>query len=216
MSVRNAEKDLMNKHIDFFPKHRRFTNRLSIQVSEQLKKCRSIKSIAKDNNMSPPMAAKIINEIDFKTRKLPEVLAIDEFRGNAEGEKFQYLLADPKNHKVVAILPDTIHHHLLKYNNRKDVKFVVKDRTGGYRTLIRDVFPQAKIIVDKYHYVRQITMRLNAYELRNRRNIPNNGGNTSSEANTYYLRTQVNLQQKTGCSLITCFVFRKRFIKHMI
>lgn len=99
MSVRNAEKDLMNKHIDFFPKHRQFTNRLSIQVSEQLKKCRSIKSIAKDNNMSPPMAAKIINEIDFKTRNLPEVLAIDEFRGNAEGEKFQYLLADPKTIK---------------------------------------------------------------------------------------------------------------------
>ena len=116
---------------------------------------------ATDNNMSPPTAAKIINEIDFNTRKLPEVLAIDEFRGNAEGEKFQCILADPKNHEVVDILPNRKHemirHYLLKYNNRKDVKFVVMDMTGGYRTLMKEIFPQATIIVDKYHYVRQIT-----------------------------------------------------------
>lgn len=31
------------------------------------------------------------------------------------------------------------------------------DMTGGYRKLMKELFPQAKIIVDKYHYVRQIT-----------------------------------------------------------
>lgn len=110
--------------------------------------------------MSPPTAARIINEIDFKTGKLPQVLAIDEFRGNAEGEKFQCILADPENRRIVDILPnrkhDMIRHYLLKYNNRKAVKFVVMDMTGGYRKLMHELFPQAKIIVDKYHYVRQI------------------------------------------------------------
>ena len=114
--------------------------------------------------MSPPTAARIINEIDFKTGKLPQVLAIDEFRGNAEGEKFQCILADPENRRIVDILPnrkhDMIRHYLLKYNNRKAVKFVVMDMTGGYRKLMHELFPQAKIIVDKYHYVRQITYAL--------------------------------------------------------
>ena len=32
--------------------------------------------------------------------------------------------------------------------------------TGGYRKLMHELFPQAKIIVDKYHYVRQITYAL--------------------------------------------------------
>ena len=149
------------EYIDFLPKYRQFTNRINLQIFEQLKECRSIKSIAADNNMSPPTAAKMINSIDFNTRNLPEVLAIDEFRGNAEGEKFQCILADPKNHEVVDILPNRKHemirHYLLKYNNRKDVKFVVMDMTGGYRTLMKEIFPQATIIVDKYHYVRQIT-----------------------------------------------------------
>ena len=150
-----------DEHIDFLPRYRQFTNRVNLQVHRQLKECRSIKSIAKDNNMSPPTAAKLVNEIDFKTRNLPEVLAIDEFKGNAEGEKFQCILADPKNRRIVDVLPtrrhEMIRHYLLGYNNRKDVRFVVMDMTGGYRKLMKELFPQAKIIVDKYHYARQIT-----------------------------------------------------------
>jgi transposase len=150
-----------DEHIDFLPRYSQFTNRVNLQIFRQLKECRSIKSIAKDNNMSPPTAAKIVNEIDYKTGKLPEVLAIDEFRGNAEGEKFQCILADPKNRRVVDVLPtrkhEMIRHHLLGFGNRRDVRFVVMDMTGGYRRLMHELFPQAKIIVDKYHYVRQIT-----------------------------------------------------------
>ena len=134
-----------DERIDFLPRYRQFTNRVSMQIFEQLKECRSIKSIAVQNNMSPPTAARIINEIDFKTGKLPQVLAIDEFRGNAEGEKFQCILADPENRRIVDILPnrkpDMIRHYLLKYNNRKAVKFVVMDMTGGYRKLMHELFP---------------------------------------------------------------------------
>ena len=153
-----------DERIDFLPRYRQFTNRVNLQIYEQLKKCRSIKDIAEDNNMSPPTAAKIINEINFKTRKLPEVLAIDEFRGNAEGERFQCILADPKNRRVVEILPNRRHemirHYLGRFPNKRDVRFVVMDMTGGYRRLMKEMFPWATIIVDKYHYVRQITYAL--------------------------------------------------------
>ena len=153
-----------DERISFLPRYRQFTNRVNLQIYEQLKKCRSIKDIAEDNNMSPPTAAKIINEINFKTRKLPEVLAIDEFRGNAEGERFQCILADPKNRRVVEILPNRRHemirHYLGRFPNKRDVRFVVMDMTGGYRRLMKELFPWATIIVDKYHYVRQITYAL--------------------------------------------------------
>ena len=165
-----------DERIDFLPRYRQFTNRVSMQIFEQLKECRSIKSIAVQNNMSPPTAARIINEIDFKTGKLPQVLAIDEFRGNAEGEKFQCILADPKNRRIVDILPnrkhDMIRHYLLKYNNRKAVKFVVMDMTGGYRKLMHELFPQAKIIVDKYHFIRQVTWAIENVRKRLQRSMP--------------------------------------------
>ena len=165
-----------DERIDFLPRYRQFTNRVSMQIFEQLKECRSIKSIAVQNNMSPPTAARIINEINFKTGKLPQVLAIDEFRGNAEGEKFQCILADPENRRIVDILPnrkhDMIRHYLLKYNNRKAVKFVVMDMTGGYRKLMHELFPQAKIIVDKYHFIRQVTWAIENVRKRLQRSMP--------------------------------------------
>ena len=36
-----------DEHIDFLPRYRHFTNRVSMQIFEQLKECRSTKSIAK-------------------------------------------------------------------------------------------------------------------------------------------------------------------------
>ena len=65
-----------------------------MQIFEQLKECRSIKSIAVQNNMSPPTAARLLTMKSILNRQAPQVLAIDEFRG-AEGEKFQCILADP-------------------------------------------------------------------------------------------------------------------------
>lgn len=167
-----------DEHISFLPRYRQFTNRVFFHVYEQLKECRSIKGIAKDNNMTPPTAGKIINEIDFKVKKLPKVLAIDEFRGNAEGEKFQCILADPENHIVIEILPNRKHemirHHLLQFNNRKDVRFVVMDMTGGYRSLMQELFPEATIIVDKYHYVRQITYAIERIRIEEQKRLSKN------------------------------------------
>ena len=87
-----------------------------MQIYKQFKECRSIKGIAKDNNMSPPTAAKVIDLIDHTAFELPEVLAIDEFRGNAEGEKFQCILTDPKNHKIIEILPTRKHEDIYHYS----------------------------------------------------------------------------------------------------
>ena len=53
-----------------------------------------------------------------------------------------------------------IRHHIMRFSNRKDVKLVVMDMTGGYRKLMKELFSHAKIIVDKYHYVRQIGFAL--------------------------------------------------------
>ena len=148
------------ENIPFLPRYHRFTNRVFMQVFEQLKDCRSIKDIAKDNNMSPPTAAKVSDLIEHTASRLPRVLSIDEFRGNAEGERFQCILADPENRKVLDILPtrkhEEIYDYLGKFKNHKDVKVVVMDMTGGYRSLMRRLFPDADIVIDKYHYVRRI------------------------------------------------------------
>ena len=37
--------------------------------------------------------------------QLPTVLGIDEYKGNAEGQMYQVIITDLKNHSVVDILP---------------------------------------------------------------------------------------------------------------
>ena len=179
--------------VNFLPKYHRFTNRVFMQVFEQLKDCRSIKSIALSNNMSPPTAAKVINLIEHAPVKLPQVLAIDEFRGNAEGERFQCIIADPQHHKVLDILPsrkhEDIYHYLGQFKNRSDVKTVVMDMSGGYKSLMKRLFPDADIVIDKYHYVRQVGFAMEKVRIEEQKHY-------SDRWRKYFKRSRILLLKK--------------------
>ena len=54
------------------------------------------------------------------------MLSIDEFRGNAGGEKFQCIIADVKNHKVLDILPNRKQEDLIAYFRTFSTKNSVK------------------------------------------------------------------------------------------
>lgn len=185
------------EEVSFLPKYHRFTNRVFMQVYEQLKDCRSIKNIAASNNMSAPTAAKVVNLIEHMPTRLPEVLAIDEFRGNAEGERFQCILADPKNHKVLDILPtrkhEDIYAYLGRFRNRKDVKVVVMDMTGGYRSLMKRLFPDATIVIDKYHYVRQVGFAIEKIRVEEQKQYSDRWRKYFKRSRTVLLKNPANL-----------------------
>ena len=185
------------EEVSFLPKYHRFTNRVFMQIFEQLKDCRSIKNIAAANNMSAPTAAKVVNLIEYTPAKLPEVLAIDEFRGNAERERFQCILADPKNHKVLDILPtrkhEDIYAYLGKFSNRNDVKVVVMDMTGGYRSLMKRLFPNATIVIDKYHYVRQIGFAIEKIRVEEQKQYSDRWRKYFKRSRTVLLKNPANL-----------------------
>ncbi|MDD4320829.1 MAG: ISL3 family transposase, partial [Acidaminococcaceae bacterium] len=61
--------------------------------------------IAKRFSVSISTVLRKFSIINFPKPKLPGILSIDEFRGNAGGEKFQCVLTSPSEHKVLDILP---------------------------------------------------------------------------------------------------------------
>lgn len=146
--------------VSFLPRYYRMTNRLIAYIIESLRQVGSIKNVAKAVNLSEPTVARVFDHIEYKNKKLPTVVGIDEFKGNADGEKFQCIITDPENKKVLDILPnrktDDLCKYFLGYKDRKNVKFVVMDMSGPYRSLAITLFPHAKIIVDRYHVVRQV------------------------------------------------------------
>lgn len=86
-------------------RYQRMTNRLEQYLLSLFASTRSIKSIAEECNCSLSTASRHFEKIVYPKAQLPSILAIDEFRGNAGGHKFQCILSDPKQRTLLDILP---------------------------------------------------------------------------------------------------------------
>ncbi|MFZ2560633.1 MAG: transposase [Candidatus Nanoperiomorbaceae bacterium] len=93
---------------------------------------------------------------------LPAILSLDEFRENAQGQTYQIALVDPARKTVLDILPQRNTQQLLYYFTtypyamRKTVNYIVMDSSPLFRLVVQCMFPNAAIICDKYHIVRQV------------------------------------------------------------
>lgn len=119
-------------------------------------------SAARRSNISNDTARRLFNRLYTpKYPELPEVLCIDEFKGDTYMGKFQFMLIDGKNSDIIDIHYSRDKDKLYDYFTRKytekalkNVKFVVMDMYQPYRKLVKRFFPEATIICDKFHFVR--------------------------------------------------------------
>jgi transposase len=147
------------------PKHCRITTRLAFYSIHLLRSKQNVHSVASLLGISDSSIFRRMKDVVFpKPKTLPSVLSIDEFRGNAGGQKFQAILTDAKNHTLFDILPTRSQTDLMLYfnefSNKKSVKYFVMDMNRVYRDLARSYFPDAKIVIDKFHVVRYVTWAL--------------------------------------------------------
>ena len=160
----------------FLPKRARKTNRLSAFIIEQLKEKQSMKDIARISNVSSTTVANLLPYLATSASYLPEVLCIDEFRGNAGNYKYQVSLIDGKLGKPIDIIECRHKHYLFSYFNkftkteRKKVKYVVMDLWLPYKDLAKTYFPNAQIVADRFHYVRYIVQAVDTV----RKKVQNN------------------------------------------
>ena len=97
-----------------------------------------------------------------RPKELPTVLGIDEFRGNAAGQKYQVILTDPDNHDIIDVLPKKDTNALCRYfasysrKARQKVRFIVMDMSPQFRLVMETLFPQAHIVCDRYHVCRLV------------------------------------------------------------
>lgn len=93
------------------------------------------------------------------TKVLPKILSVDEFKGDAEGEKFQTVIVDAENSMIVDVLPDrkidTIKAYLRSCDTSQ-VEVVVMDLSQAFKKAIRDVLGDPLIVADRFHYMRHV------------------------------------------------------------
>jgi transposase len=143
----------------FLPRYYRVTTRLVAEIIFAFKKVVSAKEIGCRFNVSGMTAMRYFQYYNHKPTALPEVISLDEFKGNSGGQKYNSIVADPSGRKVLDILPDRYENNLVKYfsqfESKSNVKYFVCDMNPHFRQVARICFPQATIVADKYHVIRQ-------------------------------------------------------------
>ena len=144
----------------FLPRYYRVTSRLFAEIIFAFKKVVSAKEIGCRFNVSAVTAMRYFNYFNNKLSTLPEVLSLDEFKGNSGGQKYNCIIVDPKNKAVLDILPNRFESDLVKYfsqfSNKNNVKYFICDMNPHFRQVAKTCFPQATIVADKYHVIRQV------------------------------------------------------------
>ena len=144
----------------FLPRYYRVTSRLVAEIIFAFKKVVSAKEIGCRFNVSGVTAMRYFNLFNKKLTKLPEVISLDEFKGNSGGQKYNSILVDPRERVVLDILPNRFENDLIRYfsgfSNKTDVKYFVCDMNPHFRQVAKICFPQATIVADKYHVIRQV------------------------------------------------------------
>jgi transposase len=155
----NCGKRFFEKN-SFLPRYYRVTTRLVSEIIFAFKKTITAKEIGCRYNISSVTAMRYFTLFNKKITKLPKVISLDEFKGNAGGQKYNSIIVDPENREVLDILPNRYENHLIQYfsqfSNKNDVEYFVCDMNPHFRQVAKVCFPQATIIADKYHVVRQV------------------------------------------------------------
>ena len=144
----------------FLARYHRTTTRLVAAVISAFRKLQPAAAIAAEFNLSTTTALRYFDLVEYRCCKLPRVLSIDEFKGNAGGQKYQCILTDASERKILDILPNRFEndliHHFFSFPNRSDVQFFVTDMNPHFKAVAKTCFPKATIIADRYHIVRQV------------------------------------------------------------
>lgn len=159
------ETSLVNRHCVL-------SNSLKMAIFSDATKKRSEVEIAHDNFVSHSTVNRIIHhtfvEKTLRLDSLPENLCFDEFKSTKSAEgAMSFLFCNADTGEIIDIVEDRKFETLKKYfirftpQARQSVKRIVIDMYPPYMKLIKELFPHAKIVLDKFHVVQLISRALN-------------------------------------------------------
>ena len=186
----------------FLPKRARKTTRVSEFIVDRLKTKQSMKDIAKDANVSINTVARLLPPLAVSSKHLPEVLCIDEFKGNTGYYKYQVSLMDGKTRKPIDIIECRYKSHLFDYFNkftleeRKKVKYVVIDLWKPYKDLATTYFPNSIVVADRFHFIRYATEAVDTVRKQVQSKLPRNERKYFKHSRKLLLSKYENLKTK--------------------
>ena len=180
----------------------------------------SLKYIANENNVSDNTVRNILIaamcEYPKNIRLLPSVISFDEFKADTNKGKYAFILNDLLHKKAIDILPSRKKEDLINYftsvENRSLVQYVISDMYEPYLIVTQIMFPKAKYVVDRFHYIRYIMDALDKIRIK----LQKEYGYNSMEYRLLKNKKNASLLRKYGRD-VEWFIYTKRYKnKHMI
>ena len=130
----------------------------------------SMKSIARQTSTSTNTVQRVLERYGYSTVEdtdwLPEYLAFDEFRGVSR--QLHFIAIDGHTHKIVKVLPTRLKKDIINYFKRfpltvrNKVKTVTMDLNYYYDIMAKELFPNAQVILDRFHIVQMLNRSFNS------------------------------------------------------
>ena len=154
--------------IDIVDRNCSISNEVKDEIRRKLSEMKSFTQIGREENTSISTVMRIFHDIEVPHKELDyETVYLDEFKGNADKEKYQLAIYD-KNHILIDILKDrkssTIRKFLLCH--KESIKKVGMDMFMQFRNTVYLVFHMLILLADKYHVIRQANWMIRDVRIR--------------------------------------------------
>lgn len=210
-------------------KNYKLTKNLRIQIIQLLRENRSVKSIAQDLGVSDTIIFKVLDEIKPKHGPIGKIMCLDEFtRVHYQGKMlYAALLINGETKDLIDILPSRSKEYIISYLyslneiERKKVKYLSIDMWEPYKQAFNTVFTNITIVVDRFHFLRYITLTIDKIRIRVMKTYNKKDLNyyILKKFNRYLLKTEVNSVDEYLCikhSELKMKTSEKKIIDYML
>ena len=137
------------------------------KITQKLIEKLPMTAISESLSVSTSTVIRQLHKFKFKTdlNYLPEHMSWDEY--SFKKGKMSFIAQDFDSRKIVAILDGrtqvTIRNHFLRYSRetRSRVRVITMDMFSPYYDIARKLFPNAKIVLDRFHIVQHLSRAMN-------------------------------------------------------
>ena len=148
------------------------SNPIKNVIAYELTENQSMTTIAKRVSVSPTTVINILinagKTLEPSRFQLPEHLSFDEFKSVKEAAgSMSFIFTNAQTHDIIDIVENRQQKELIAYFQRypyelrKRVKTVTLDMYSPYLKVINDCFPNAELIIDRFHIVQHLNRALN-------------------------------------------------------
>ncbi|WP_277630876.1 ISL3 family transposase [Atopococcus tabaci] len=161
-------------------RHCFISNPVKSAIAVELQETQSMKLIAKHFSVSSHTVIRVLRKAGDALKKtywhLPRHLSVDEFKSvKPVSGAMSFLFIDARTHRLVDVVENRqlayLSDYFMRYpaEARHGVETVTMDMYSPYTQLVKACFPNARIIIDRFHLVQHLNRAVNSVRIQTMR-----------------------------------------------